>query len=432
MAERNPRPANSTKVPWPAATYGTADPASQRAAGWAPNEIPDAEEFNFLQKMWGEEFTWNFGYLAREWGFLHEAIAAASVMDLFRVIPGTTTKVRGAELFKITGTGSGSTTVSQPCTDGERVYYLGGALRLVGASPEDGLEIFDSADVGVGLKSVCTDGAYVYVMTVDNGYLGLYRMSRNTGDEDASTGSATEYGCDVIVANGSHCVGIDPITSTGYVVIYSSIQGTIAEDGTYNTGSANLRAVDIDADQCYVGGTRNTNDIWCLANTDTSTALWTTTLPTSSAPEVYGIAADGDRVYVATDRQALTAGGNANLYCLDRINGAVLWSMDVSNVGASALDLVDIDVDHRYIYVTDSADDLHVISKIGTPAHVVDVADFGWPRCDGVSVVGNSNLSTELRRLWFAEGQTTFQRANTADVERRPFYNRAIPTQTRG
>lgn len=288
------------------------------------------------------------------------------------------------------------------------------------ASPIDGAEIWEENDLSVGLSAICTDGKYIYAQTVDSGVVGLYVMRRDDGTQEDNAGS--EYSCKRLAANGSYCVGIAPSGALGEVVVYSDVQGTIAEDGTYNTGSALLRAVAIDHDQCYVGGGHNTEDVWCVALDDTSTAVWSTALPTSAVPEVYGIAADGDRVYVATDRQALTAGGNANLHCLDRINGAVLWSIDVSDANAATLDLTSCCVDHRYIYVTCDDDDLHVITKSDNPTQVLIDASHGDVCCDGVSVIGNSDttVTTQFKRTWMADGQTTFQARAYSDVERRP------------
>lgn len=439
MSERYVIPSEEAKCSWAegGAAYPSTDPgAGKRDVGWQPKDDPvpgpgeviPATGHNFLWRLGMQMITWLRNLAARQWSDVSLGIAAAANLDIFRVMPSATIQPRGTEVFSVTGTATGNTTVFQPCTDGEQTYYAGGAANqyIVGASPIDGAEIFEANDLGaVAISAVCCDGLRIYVQTTNVGTPGLYSLIRTSGLEEEHGG--TEYGCDALAANGYHCVGIDPTTKTGYLVIYSSIQSGIVEDGTHDTGSANLRAVAIDATQCYVGGTRNTDDVWCLALSDHTTAIWTTTLATSSAPEVYGIAADGDRVYVATDRQALTAGGYANLYCLDRFTGAVLWSMDVTTQAAAALDLIGVAVDQRYVYAVDAYDDLHVISKLGVPGQLLTVADFGRPVCDGVSVIGNSELTTELRRLWMADGCTTMQRVPYTDVARRPFHTLAVP-----
>jgi len=438
MAEKYPRPANADKVDWQNGTYGATDPAAQRVAGWADNEVPAAEEFNWLFELWGDFQMWLEDTNARVWSDVYEGIAAAANLDLFRVMPAATIQPRGTQVFKITGTGGGGTAVAQPCTDGEQIYYRS-VSYIVGCSPADGAEIFDASDLAVGFSAICTDGKYVYAMTVDSGVTGLYAMGRDDGAEVDSAGS--EYGCTRIAANGEYCAGIDPTTKAGYVVVYSGIQSAIVEDGTFDTGSADLRAIAIDETQCYVGGTQSTYDVWAV-DLATHAKAWQITLPLTSAPGVEGIAADGNRVYVATDYKTLTAGGlyssvtpaagGANLFCLDRVSGALLWSMAVQDAeGATIYSLEGITTDGKYVYVVgiDGSSDsyLQVIDVRAIPAQVASIADFGDPCCDGVSVIGNSNLTTELKRLWMCDGVTTFQKVPEGDVARRPFYTLALP-----
>lgn len=440
MSERVTQPTEASKCNWASggSAYPNTDPGSGvRDVGFKPKDYPTpgdgaivpAEDHNFLWRLGMEMISWIRDIVARQWDDVSEGIYAASDQDLFRVIPGTTTPDRGSQIFKVSGTATGSTSVIKPCTDGEYIYYIGGTTDyyVVCADPTDGSEVYEKDVASVDLDSICADGGYVYVHTKNPSEAGLLRLDRSTGGVDSQVG--TEYSCSRIATNGGSVAGIDPFGKAGHILIYSGIQGTITEDGTYNTGSASLSAIAIDSDQCYAGGTRNTNDVWCVALDDTSTAVWSTTLPVSSAPTVAGIAADGDRVYVSTDRVALTAGGNANLHCLDRMTGVVIWSYDVQP--SSLVDLEGISVDHRYLYVVDANDDLHVIDKVGYPAQVQLIEDFGEPCCDGVSVIGNSNLTTELKRSWVTCGETTFQKVPGSDVNRRPFFNLAIPVNGR-
>jgi hypothetical protein len=433
MAERNPRPANSAKIPWPSATYGTADPASQRAAGWAPNEVPASQEYNFLQKMWGEEFVWLASFAAREWADLYEGITNSSVRDIFRVMPADDISARGAQIFKVTGTITGSTGVSEICTDGLRIYYTAGGQYYAAASPADGSEIWESNDVGAtNIFSLCTDGLWLYA-TCDSGTAGLQQVDPTEGDLNSSGG--TTYGCSDLATNAVYVIGINPNGAVGgSIVFWSGIQGTIVEDGSYNTTSTQLNTVAIDKDQCYAGGVRATYDVWAVT-LSTRAHAWRTVLPTSSAPTVHGIACDGNRVYVATDRVGLTAGGSANLHALDRITGAVLWSMDVTDVSGTALSLNrGLVTDGRYLYASDgTGDDCHIVDPTGpTPSHVGAVADLRVRVCDGVSVIGNSNLTTELKRVWMMDGVQTFRRTTGSDTERRPpYYTLATPANYR-
>jgi hypothetical protein len=387
-----------------------------------------------------EMASWLRDLAARQWFDLGEGSDAAADVERHRVTPADAgPKERGSQEWSVSGTATGSTAVIQPCTDGGYVYYLGGTAQayIVAANPATGAEVYEANDIGVGLSAICSDGGYVYVQTVDSGFKGIYRMLRTDGTQDGSTTTPTYYSCDRLVANGAYCVGISPSGNPGYAVFYSSIQQTIAEDGIVATGSAGLNAVAIDSDQCYVGGTRN-YDVWAFTLSTRAYAWgggvlgWTA--PTSSAITVQGIAADGNRVYVASDRQALSAGGSANLFCVDRVSGQTLWSFDVAVPGAlTALDLEGIAVDDQYLYVVDDQDDLHIIDITGpTPSQAAYVANFGDPCCDGVSVFGNTEVTTQLQRLWSAGAYKTFMRSTiTNNPHRRPFYTRSLPADTR-
>jgi hypothetical protein len=455
MAERVPAPTELAKTNWNSdgTTYPSTDPgSSKRATGFQPKDTPvpgpgeviPANDHNWLWGLSMQVHTWIKQLIARQWSDVYEAMdssSGVSTFDVFRVMPGhaaDTIKQRGSQLFSVTGTATGGTSVINPCTDGTQIYYIGGTSQayIVAASPLDGSEIYDTADIGVGLSTICSDGYFLYVQTVDSGYKGLYRMDRTDGTQDGATsGTPAYYGCDRLAANGYYCVGIEPTGTNGYVVFYSDIEGTIVEDGIVATGSANLAAVAIDSDQCYVGGTRNTYDVWAFTLSTRAYAWgggvlgWTA--PTSAAITVTGLAADGDRVYVASDRQSLSAGGAANLFCVDRRTGQTLWSFDVTTPGAiSTLDLTGLAVDDQYLFAVDDQDDLHIIDITGpTPAQVAFVSNFGDPCCDGVSVIGNSDVTTQLKRVWVAESQRQFQSVRGDDVNRRPFFNAAIPVE---
>lgn len=449
MTERITQPSEASKCNWASggSAYPNADPGSGvRDVGYKPKDYPTpgagavipAEDHNFLWRLGMEMLSWLRDIAARQWTELAEGSDAAANNERHMIcLPDTGPRERGSVDWTITGTGTGGTGVYSPCTDGGYIYYFGGttSFYLIAADPDDGSEVWEQDVYSVAFSALCCDGAYVYAQTVDSGEVGLKRLERTNGDHSGEGGS--EYGCEALAANGEYCVGIDPTTHTGYAVFYSDIQGTITEDGTVNIGSSNLTAVAIDSDQAYVGGVRNTYDVWAFTLSTRAYAWgggvlgWTAA--TSSAITVSGIAADGNRVYVCSDRQGLSAGGSANLFCIDRRTGQTLWTMDVTTPGAvSTLDLEGIAVDDQYLYCVDDGDDLHIIDIAGpTPAQVAFVSNFGLPDCDGVSVIGNSNLTTELKRVWSGGTAKTFLKTTTDSVHRRPFFNRSIPSNTR-
>jgi len=263
------------------------------------------------------------------------------------------------------------------------------------------------------------DGAYLYYTERPASALpGLWKISRTTGAAVAN-GGTTEYDCDLLRANGTHAAGIAPNSSAGKVVHWST--GGTPVELTTNTPTTNLNGLAIDATQVYVGGTRNTQDVWCY--TTAGVAVWSITLPSSSTPVVNAIAADGDMVYVATDQAALTAGGKASIFCLSRLDGSLLWTHDTNT------DLLRVAVDDRYLFVIDSFDILTML-RLHTPAvsPLAELADWDEVICDGVSVIGHDATTTDnYMRHYLGGPAKTFMRADGGDTTRRPFFTLAVP-----
>jgi outer membrane protein assembly factor BamB len=358
----------------------------------------------------------------REWTLLTEGIAAAGWRDLFRVSPvigGMYTRL--VQLFNTASTAATGGNVTDICTDGEQIYYVSGAASqsLIAASPINGAEIWEASPMS-GANGLCTDGAYVYVTsTFSPAEIGLIKADRTTGALVSRGG--TEYSCDALRTNGVYAIGISPASSTSKLVFWTVGVGAAAPTETGTVSPTVLNGLAIDADQCYVGGTRSTQDVWCY-NLATRAEAWKITLPTSSAPTVAAIAADGDVVYVATDSVALTAGGNASLYCLGRFDGQLLWTMDLN-------DLSQVAVDDRYLFVIDSNDDLIQIKLgVSVPTVVATSADWSDVVCDCVSVVGiDKTTPTDFMRHMLGGATKTFMKTLGTDPTRRPVFTLAAP-----
>jgi hypothetical protein len=358
----------------------------------------------------------------REWTLLTEGIAAAGWRDLFRVSPvigGMYTRL--VQLFNTASTAATGGNVTDICTDGEQIYYVSGAASqsLIAASPINGAEIWEASPVS-GANGLCTDGAYVYVTsTFSPAEIGLIKADRTTGALVSRGG--TEYSCDALRTNGVYAVGISPASSTSKLVFWTVGVGAAAPTETGTVTITPLNGVAIDADQCYVGGTRATYDVWAYTLSSRANA-WQVTLPTAAPPTVAAIAADGDVVYVATDSVALTAGGNASLFCLERVSGTVLWTMDLNDLTAAA-------VDDRYLFVIDSNDDLLQIKlRAPVPTVVATAADWSDVVCDCVSVVGiDKTTATNFMRHMLGGATKTFMKALGTDPTRRPVFTLGVP-----
>lgn len=444
MAERVTQPSEASKCNWASGggAYPNADPGSGvRDVGFKPKDYPTAgpggvipaEDHNFLWRLGMEMLSWVRDFIAREYADVAEGIASTTnVSQLFRVYPPIAGMYdRGAELFNVSGTATGGGAIQSPITDGEQIYYWSGSPPqiLVAADPIDGSEIWESSAVTTAFRSIAADGAFVYATMTGAGEPGLRRWNRSTGAFSSSGG--TEYNCPELVTNGEFAVGVGGSLGAGNVTVWSGIQGTITQDGAYNTGSSALYAAAIDHEYAFAGGVRNTNDVWAVRLSD-RVNVWSTAFATTTAPTVYGIATDGDHVFVVTDQVTLTAGGSANLFVLSRVNGAVQWTGNL----AGGADLINgVAVDDRYLYICDDATTTVCwVYRLRAPVImlVAKVVDLNHPSVDGVSVIGQTDSdTTKFRRHWMLGATKTFMRAKSDDPARRPFHTLAVPTDGR-
>ncbi len=443
MAELNPIPSTADKIEWNTnPTNPETDPAAQRAAGWAVNEVPDAQEFNFVQTMIGNFFVWLQAYLAREWRDIGEAgpIVDMDVGARLAVVPPVGgANARGSAVFSgVVSGASGGGNIYHLCTDGEFGYYVSGGggaaqLSVVQFDMSDGSVIQQAAPLGANeISALAVDGAAVF-MTSDNvAKPGLNRFTR--AGLSGGTAAGSEYDCTRLVCNGYHAAGVAPNSGAGKVVVWSDINGTIAEDGAYDTSSA-MSVVAIDAENTYIGGTRATYDVWAVV-LSTQALNWQTTLPTTTAPTVYGLAADGDRVYVATNLKtldatglltSLSATGNANLYCLDRMDGVVLWSADI---GSGSIDLdFGLSIDDKYLYAADGTTAFQIDKRGAVVQHMaVGTGVIYENTADGVSLLTTGATIATFSRFWTqAQTRKVFVRTDPTDPWRMPFHHIVNP-----
>jgi len=440
MAERVPRPTDAAKCNWNSdgTTYPSTDPgAPKRATGYKPLDVPvpgaggiiPANDFNYTIGLAMQMISWARDFIPREWGDIAEGIAETTASQLFRIYPPAAGMyARGLQVFNVAGTATGGGTVLLLCGDGEQIYYSSGSPQqeILAADPADGSQIWKVNPDTQPIASLAADGGFVYYMTTNAGVVGLRRLVRATGA--ASGNGGTEYSCSPIAVNSSYAIGVDGgVSGAGFVTFFSDIQGTITQDGQYNTNSANLRDCAIDDGFSYVTGAQaGAVEVWCN-NLVTRALQWSTGLPTVAAPTTRAIATDGDLVYVGIDRAAMAV-GNANLFVLSRTRGDVLASLDIdSGVG---VDIRYLAVDDRYLYAIDDSNICHVLRlRFPEVAEVAQVADvILTPVCDGVSAVfRDATTTTNFQRNWMLGATKTFMRAAADDIYRRPFYNLAVP-----
>ncbi len=453
MSERIPAPTEIASTNWNSngTTYPSTDPGgAKRATGFKPDNVPPASgdgeivtanDQNWLHGLAMQMHTWAKQFVPREWEELSEGIANASVVrQLLRVVPPSSgIRSRLATMYTQTSVATGTGSPKSIATTGLEVFYIAGTANryIVSVSPVDGQ---DGAGGGVPLweinphgaadvTALTTDGMYVYYI-LSATVTGLQRVDTLTGGNLTAAGAKVNH--NKLRANGFHVVGI-----TGAGVVDSWTASTMADNWTANPTSG-LGGVATDEESTYVGGTRNTNDVWAYTNT-AGGAVWSVTLD-ANAPTVRDIAADGDFVYVATDSFAIAAGGNRDIFCLERVSGAVLWSMDLG------VNITQITVDDEYIYALDSAaDQLYMIRKGQNgaapgdgPAVVKIKTNVGAAfndtlSCDGTGLYAvDGTTATDLIRISNGGVTKTYMRVSGQDSRRRPFQTTlAVPTTGR-
>lgn len=438
MSERYPIPTDAAKVGWrtnPSGNTITEPNASKRADGYVFEEEVPYDELNWEMKLWGDLLLWLQGFSPREWSEIREGIEAASPPDLFRVHqPASDNWARGEQAFGLTPTSFVGR--SWVAGDGQRFYASSNAGRWAGLDPVDGSEDWNVNTFSGGLVSLgkpAADGLNVYIMGA-SAAVGLVLLDPSDGTERARGG--TQYGGTAcrIAANGAYAVVGQPGGNVTRIYYYDTLGGTPNETGFTDHGVA-INDVAIDAEAAYFGGAPN-GAVTPIRSHKLSdrTQIWFVNLPaTTSAPTIYAIATDGNHVYVGTDRQQLTAtSAYVNLFCLDRLDGSMLWAIDVQ-APAMTDPVESLCIDDRYLYATTNGTEIwtHVIDlSRPEPWPVWRIEDQQAEACDGISFASVTGTTTApVYRNYWMDHTRTFQRVNGNDPSRAPFHNLAIPTE---
>ena len=397
--------------------------------GWPVDALVPSTELNWQWAKRYDFINWLQQVAIREFSTLEEAIAATSVPDTFRVhAPEAGNEARAATAFNRSGSGSGS--VIDLVADGERIYYAQ-AGEVYAANPADGTDHgdwstnpYDPALAG-NVTALACDGRYLYICYIYNATASwheVHTVNLATGVGLASTDQIGTSDYIAARANGAYFVAL----SSSKIIVYSvGAVGVLTYQGTSDHGAA-LAAVAIDDMYAYIGGTQGTGsfDVRRVKLSD-QVASWSIALPTTSAPSINAIWTDGDLIYVATDLVTTTAAWgsvSASIFALNKLTGATVW------VNSSlATDIDWLAGDDRWLYATTAPAgyDCYALDKwTGIPVWLAP--DTVALIADGISVIGHDG-STEFRRVWRGAPTRIYQRADGEDVNRRPFFNLAIP-----
>lgn len=390
---------------------------SKKDDGFPFEDVPPAAEENWWRKRTGEIANWIDGSFIREFSTLAEAIPFISAPRCFRVHPpDAAMNARGATVFSTQGTG-GAVAVIDVATDGFYVFYAQGDT-VYATSPASLTDEWSYQPVAASnIIDLFSDGFRVYAL-----------IPYQAGDDEVYLLNPT---------TGAKVVGISLVSSTyaalaangvwltvlvgNFAYFFDTLDGTPVEQGNYNHG-ATLAAVALDAENAYIGGTQGTGSFDVRAvKLSTQAVVWSVAMPTTTAVTVKSIAADGDFVYVGTDRKALTAGGNANVFCLNRYTGAVVWTADLT---VDDTNTNHIFVDDRFVYPSMGTQETYFLDKRNGQTVFYSTTLSGRD-CDGLSVCGAA--TNNGARIWRGNSTRVFMRADGEDPNRRPFHKYAVP-----
>ena len=418
-------------------TGGAPEPQEEPGSGIKDDGYPldhiQASRFeNFVRERYFRLLDYLRQQSGREFDSLATAldpttgVAAPDSFKLRAVDGGDELRGRGEVLLDLQGA-AGAVTIAAMATDGEQLYYSQG-VTVYAVDP-------DTGDDGVGggfgtfiwsytapraVTTLAADGAFVYLgmatITGDE----VQSLNRTTGVLiDGVSVAGTGFSLFALVANGGKLGALTDQTF-GVSVVDVGVSGNLTKDGEDNLASQTVAA--IDNEFLWTGGAREGgNDVHRIV-LSTFTENLGIALPTVSAPTVRAICTEGSYVYVFIDELEVVDrdGAIAHLFCLDRISGDVVW---FSNFG-TGVNPVSCAVDHAWLYGGFANNDTAVFDK-ANGKQLWSIVDNVVAAVDGLSIFGTDG--TDQRK--HANGLPTLdmQRVKGTDINRRPFFNLAIP-----
>lgn len=394
--------------------------ASKKNVGYTLNEVPPRVQWNWLLNKIYLLIVHLLGRTPREFETLSEAEAAASDLDTVRVRPIDSIGFPNRELddvFPADKTAGGAP--ESMCTDCKAIYYTHGTLALRAMDPETGTELWaDTTRTAITTVVTC-DGYRVYVGRVFDvtdpeveafdPVTGLTKGTANfTGDVDD------------LAANGEKLSAARDNDIEIFTVLASSLSSVgVAPHG------APVNATAIDDTYGYLGGNQSGGIDLRAARLTTAAIIWSVQFPTTGAAVVRAMIADGNFVYVGTDRIVLTAGGNANIFVYSRL-GVASWTADLG----AGINVTRVRVDDVYLYAYDgSNDDTYVLDKrTGVVLFQLGTATDRMFDVDGISAIVTDGTTNWNRRLTRG-GTRSFMKGIARDPSRRPYHKLLLPLE---
>lgn len=413
---------------------GTPEPATEPSEakkddGFPFEDIPPASEENWWRKRTGEVANWLEGAHTREFENLSEAIVATSYPETFKIRPPAGgMNDRGGSVFSVLGGGGAGPPITDSCTDGERYYYIQGttvyaANTLTGAT----LWQVNPGTSGAAIAIDC-DGANVivaYPYTVTGNEVFILNPANGATIDVINTGASATQAVIDLASNGKYLTILRFATATSAEAEVWDITGTpvmvwlltaVGGVGTYKG------KIVVDDEYAYLVFSDEYRKISFGAGAWTGFSSFTYF---TGVTDFNCIACDGLRVYIVTDRNALIAGGNANVLCVNRETQALVYSRDLG-----AYDIESCCIDENFLYfsilvpsiLTGAVEKYDCVYTFGTFGGIF-MKGHG---CDGISFFGTDNASS-ITRNWKGTRSKVYMRALGTDYNRRPYYNLAVP-----
>lgn len=427
--------------------YTTTDPAAKKVVGWDGdgNEIPAGAHHNWLMRELSRWVRYLTGREEAVFNEVHEALTAG------HIYPATFKLVTpGSELRTLAGlptayTIGGSTyDIAALITDGCNVYALMHDAYTLGKAviaihpdaPATALWTWAATNT----KLICCDGRYVYLH--DLGVDGIRVLDADTGVSLLLYDPVTP---DVdrpiaMVANGRHLAVIDTSFPAVIEILSVSVPTPPAAPVLASlsqvdlTGSTDIHMC-LHGNVLYVVHTTaavETHLAAYLIDQSPSVLVFDVNLSVAWAPNPTpaGIACDGERVYLVTDRSEPVAGVYGSVHAFSTVNGLRLWTMDMGG----GVDAIKIAVSRGMVWAvgTDAGNFLWRLDAItGAPIYSVSGPDVG-------SVITADEICCYLRsgsdvtkhfRVWRGGPAVEMQVVNGYDIWRSPNKHRAVPVR---
>lgn len=399
---------------------------SKRNTGHVDAEEPPYESFNWFWRVVSLAVAWIASWKIRAFSALDDG--ANSTVGLAEGHVFILGKASGPTAAGTTvWSRNSSVNILDIATDGVTVYITDNQT-VRGIARSNGSNVSASSSLGAAIHQLYTDGYVVYVGTANNGSGNELHFLDPSDLSSFATGHNPNADIDAIGANGKYFAYAVNGTTVAQLWQWSSGTPSLISSGISH--GAQVNCVALDWGYLFLAGARGTGSNDIRAFDFAATGIWSVQLAGTGTSNVRDICCDGEYVYAVGD--VLTDTLVYNVWCLSRADGAVIWraALDGGN------DMQGCDVDQRYLYCVSDAGEFFCLDKrngaiMWTKSGMGASASDGAVCCDGedVYVCGDLVSSDGAWRLAVGRHSTMFIRADVEDPNRRPFANAMVPLE---